>query len=94
MATNRKEQHREREPCGLVIVECGLRLGRMWNGYVEKSHKVECNKEFLCITCTVEHTYILLSSTVTIQLHVSVLYVDHLQVEIFKVQISYSIVLA
>ena len=41
------------------------------------------NKEFLCITRTVKHNYILPISTVRIQLHVSVLYVDHLQVEIF-----------
>ena len=40
------------------------------------------NKEFLCITRTVKHNYILPISTVRIQLHVSVLYVDHLQVEI------------
>ena len=40
------------------------------------------NKEFMCITRTVKHNYILLSSTVRIQLHISVLYVDHLQVEI------------
>jgi len=36
----------------------------------------------LCITRTVEHNYILSSSTVRIQLHVSALYVGHLQVEI------------
>jgi len=40
------------------------------------------NKEFLCITHTVEHNYISLSSTVGIQLHVSALYVGHLQVVI------------
>ena len=38
------------------------------------------NKEFLCITHTVEHNYISPSSTVGIQLHVSALYVGHLQV--------------
>ena len=38
--------------------------------------------EFLCITHTVEHNYISLSSTVGIQLHVSFLYVGHLQVVI------------
>ena len=42
------------------------------------------NKEFLCITRTVRHNYILLISTVRIQLHVSVLYVGHLQVEIYR----------
>ena len=36
----------------------------------------------LCIARTVEHNYILPSSIVGIQLHVSALYVDHLQVEI------------
>jgi len=36
----------------------------------------------LCITRTVEHNYILPSSTVGIQLHVSALYVGHLQVVI------------
>ena len=40
------------------------------------------NKEFLCITHTVEHNYISPSSTVGIQLHVSALYVVHLQVVI------------
>jgi len=44
-------------------------------------HK-EHNKEFLCITHTVEHNYISPSSTVEIQLHVSTLYVGHLQVVI------------
>ena len=34
--------------------------------------------------------YILPISTVRIRLHVSVLYVDHLQVEIFNLQISYT----
>ena len=38
------------------------------------------NKEFLCITHTVEHNYISPSSTVGIQLHVSALYVGLLQV--------------
>ena len=38
-------------------------------------------EEFLCITRTVEHKYILPSSIVRIQLHVSALYVGHLQVE-------------
>ena len=37
----------------------------------------------MCITRTVKHNYILPISTVRIQLHVSVLYVDYLQVEIF-----------
>jgi len=40
------------------------------------------NKEFLCITHTVEHNYISASSTLGIQLHVSALYVGHLQVVI------------
>ena len=40
------------------------------------------NKEFLCVTHTVEHNYISLSSIVGIQLHVSALYVGHLQVVI------------
>jgi len=39
-------------------------------------------KEFLCITHTVEPNYISPSSTVGIQLHVSALYVGHLQVVI------------
>ena len=39
-------------------------------------------QRILCITRTVKHNYILLSSAVRIQLHVSALYVDHLQVEI------------
>ena len=40
------------------------------------------NKEFMCITHTVEHNYISPSSTVGLQLHVSALYVGHLQVVI------------
>ena len=39
-------------------------------------------KNFLCITHTVEHNYISSSSTVGVQLHVSALYVGHLQVVI------------
>jgi hypothetical protein len=39
-------------------------------------------KNFLCITQTVEHNYISPSSTLGIQLHVSALYVGHLQVVI------------
>ena len=40
------------------------------------------NKELLVITHTVEHNYVYISprSTVGIQLHVSALYVGHLQV--------------
>ena len=46
-------------------------------------YKVNYTKEFLCITHTVEHNYISFSSsTVGIQLHVSALYVGHLQVAI------------
>jgi len=40
------------------------------------------NKKFLCITHTVEHNYISPTCTVGIQLYVSALYVDHLQVVI------------
>jgi len=36
-------------------------------------------KIFLCVTHTVEHNYVSPSSTVGIQLHVSALYVGHLQ---------------
>ena len=39
-------------------------------------------KNFLCITHTVEHNYISPSSIVGIRLHVSALYVGHLQVVI------------
>ena len=44
----------------------------------------------LCITRTVKHNYILAIGTVRIQLHVSVLYVDHLQVDILNLKISYT----
>jgi len=44
--------------------------------------KLDSNKEFLCITHTVEHNYISPSSTVGMQLHVSALYVGHPQVVI------------
>jgi len=40
------------------------------------------NKEFLCIKHTVEHNYNSPCSTVGLQLHVSALYIDHLQVVI------------
>jgi len=40
------------------------------------------DKEFLCITHTVEHNYISPGSTVGIQLHVSAINVNHLQVVI------------
>jgi len=40
------------------------------------------DNEFLFITHTVEHNYISPSSTIGIQLHVSALYVGHLQVAI------------
>ena len=47
-----------------------------------KENVATINKQFLCITYTVEHNYISPSSTVGIQLHVSALYVGHLQVVI------------
>jgi len=43
----------------------------------------------LCNTHTVEHNYILPSSTVGIQLHVSALYVGHLQVVILLTEQLY-----
>jgi len=46
------------------------------------------NTEIFCITCTVEHNYISLS-TVGIQLYVSAIYVGHLQVET-DLEISYT----
>ena len=48
----------------------------------EHKFSTQHNKEFFCITHTVEHNYISPSSTVGIQLHVSALYVGHLQVVI------------
>jgi hypothetical protein len=36
---NRKEYERERKMCGLVSVECGVRLRRMGNGYVKKKNQ-------------------------------------------------------
>ena len=53
-----------------------LRRGHCPPVYINQSQRI------LCITRTVEHNYILPNSTVRIQLHVSVLYVGHLQVEI------------
>ena len=44
------------------------------------SNNVFNNKEFLCITHTIEHNYISPSSTVGV--HVSALYVGHFQVVI------------
>jgi len=54
-----------------------LAIGRAVKSYVHLS-----NKEFVCITHTIEHNYISPSNAVGIQLHVSALYVDHLQVVI------------
>jgi len=48
---------------------------------LSKTQAKRCIKEFLCITHTVEHNYIS-PSTVGIKLHVSALYVGHLQVVI------------
>jgi len=42
----------------------------------------QISKNFSCISLTVEHNYISSSSTVGIQLHVSALYLGHLQVVI------------
>jgi hypothetical protein len=57
---------------------------------LSKTQTKRCIKEFLCITHTVRYNYILLINTVRIQLHISVLYVDHLQVETLNLQISYT----
>ena len=58
---------------------------QMQKGNFEERHP-RCvgsiRKEFLCVTHTVEHNYISPSSTIAIQLHVSALYVGHLQVVI------------
>ena len=50
---------------------------------------LQYNREF-CVLHVQSNTTILPISTVRIQLHVSALYVDHLQVEIFNLQISYT----
>jgi len=62
--------------------ECSLKT---WAPFICGASSPLCwynNKEFLFITHTVEHNYILPASTVGIQLHVSALYVGHLQVVI------------
>ena len=61
----------------------------------QRIHKVTSSWFFLSTLnydarSTTHQIYILPISTVRIQLHVSVLYVDHLQVEIFNLQISYT----
>ena len=64
-----------------VISETSISKSFVW----DTSQKRNCNndnKEFLSTTHTVEHNYISPSSTVGIQLHVSALYVGHLQVAI------------
>ena len=67
----------------------GLALTDTWLG--NPTHKFYNHKQrILCITRTVKHNHILPISTVGIQLHVSVLYVDHFQVETFNLQISYT----
>ena len=57
--------------------------------YATNSAELCDYKAFLCITHTVEHNYISPSSTVGIQLHVSALYVGHLQVVIKLTQQLY-----
>jgi len=47
---------------------------------LQNKNFLEYNKELLCITHTVEHNYTSPSSTVGLQLHVSALYVGHIQV--------------
>ena len=60
-----------------------VHIYRTTQGRISKYSKNQTlNKEFLCITHTVEHNYISPSSTVGTQLHVSALYVGHLQVVI------------
>jgi len=61
-----------------------MELARKCEELYDMSNKKysDSNKEFLCITRTVEHKYISPSSTVGIQLHVSALYVGYLQVVI------------
>ena len=59
---------------------CVVKMGPSW--IHDQELKNLNNKEFLRITHTVEHNYISPSSTVGIQLHVSALYVGHLQVVI------------
>ena len=63
---------RRKERLGEV---CVLRYG-------VKLSQSSITNNFLCITHTVEHNYISPNSTVGIQLHVSALYVGHLQVVI------------
>ena len=60
------------------------------DGRIATSSQRESNKEFCVLHVQSTHNYILSISTVRIQLHVSVLYVDDLQVEIFNLQISYT----
>ena len=68
----------------LCCADCSLLvLGRVIPVVLVQQQRI------LCITRTLEHNYILPISTVRIQLHVSALYVGHLQVEIFNLQISY-----
>jgi hypothetical protein len=59
----------------------GLQTSRGINVFFPARSQI-LTKEFLCIIHTVEHNYISPSSTVGIQLHVSALYMGHLQVVI------------
>ena len=78
----------------MVCIDTSILLNRSYlstfTATVRRNSNLNKTKNFLRITRTVKHNYILLISTVRIQLHVSVLYVDHLQVEIFNLQISYT----
>ena len=71
------------------------------NMRIKKSVSSHCISAYFCsskatilitknfVYYTYKHNYVLPISTVRIQLHVSVLHVDHLQVEVFNLQISY-----
>jgi len=54
-----------------LVAVIGLYYQRRLDDYFKKENRLYDNKEFLCVTHTVEHNYISPSNTVGIQLHVS-----------------------
>jgi len=77
-----KRVERKRGFVNILFTKIRLNFFLKSKFFIHKNFSTLNNKEFLCITHTVEHNYISPSSTVCIQLHVSALYVGHLQVVI------------
>jgi len=78
----------DKKPPGWYVVNPPLVVVN-WRSLATSSQNFD-NNEFCVLHLQSNTTIFLPISTVRIQLHVSVLYVDHLQVEIFNLQFSYT----